>query len=72
MISFYEYMIQNYLFTHGPESGLANDMFYDKSTFPKTDNYKVIHDYLTSFGACSECMNVFEKCFKEYKEKNNG
>lgn len=71
MKSFYDYVIQRYYFTHGPEAGLAVDMLADKKDFPKVkgsdpEAYKILKDYLRKCGACTDCMTVFEKCFNEY------
>lgn len=71
MKSFYDYVVQKYSFTHGPEAGLALDMLADKKEFPKVkgcdpEAKKILIEYLLKCGACTDCMTVFEKCFDEY------
>jgi uncharacterized protein YozE (UPF0346 family) len=71
VISFYDYVVRKYYFSHGPEAGLAVDMYYDRETFPKVagadENTKsTLVSYLKSLGAGRDCLNVFEKVFREY------
>jgi len=72
-MSFYEYMMIRYAGKEGRKSDLANDMEYDK-TFPKSvtwqqaDGKQAIRDYLKSCHACEACLEVFELCWKGYRQ----
>lgn len=73
-MTFYTFMMRNYLDDNGIESDLAHDMKLDKSSFPKnnkgkySEGHKLIRDYLTDKGVCREALEVFEECWKEYLE----
>jgi len=72
-MNFYNYMTRNFIDEDGPRGDLAKDMKMDKATFPKNGVgkfdgwYKIIRDYLLHQGACYECMETFEACWKEYE-----
>lgn len=67
-VSFYSYMIKQYLKEWGPKGDLARDMKYDCKHFPKNHKkgYEIVRGYLEANGACDACMDVFEKSWEEY------
>lgn len=73
-MTFYNFMIRNYLNGNSAKSDLANDMRSDKSSFPKNNSgkypgwHKLIYEYLTTRGACHDAILIFEECWKEYLE----
>lgn len=73
-MTFYNFMMRNYLNSNGAKSDLAHDMRSDKSSFPKNSEgkytgwYKLIYEYLVDRGACHDALLVFEVCWKEYLE----
>lgn len=73
IITFYTYMTRNYLGKASPKGDLAMDIKRDKDRFPKNRSckfngwHRLIQNYLISQGACGDCMEVFEKCWKEYE-----
>lgn len=77
-MTFYNFMIRNYLTDDSPKGDLARDMKRDKVAFPKNDSkkYRVWHDliyiYLMRCEACDDALAIFEICWKEYVlcEKN--
>lgn len=72
-MTFYTYMIRNFLKEDSPEGDLAKDMKRDKDTFPRngtgkfTGNHNMIRRYLEMNHACADCLDVFESCWKEYE-----
>ena len=64
-MTFFEYMMRN-LKRNSPAGYLARDINYDKDNFPKSNDWKVVMDYLFSKDACSECFETFEKCYARY------
>jgi uncharacterized protein YozE (UPF0346 family) len=73
IMTFYEYMKQNYYEKEGRKADLANDMVSDEADFPvgagtkDRDGHGMIRRYLESCLACDDCLEVFEECWKEYK-----
>ena len=71
-MTFYRYMIDNYYKASGRKHDLAYDMKSDWQEFPtrvnasQIDGHKVIRRYLEDCGACDDCLDVFEECWKEY------
>ncbi|MDY5159664.1 YozE family protein [Actinotignum urinale] len=71
-MSFYTYMLENYLTASGPKRDLASDMKSDFETFPRntTKNLQAAHarilGYLQYHHACLACLEVFEECWSEY------
>lgn len=71
-MTFYTYMTRNYLKGAGPKHDLAYDMKLDSAAFPRNakgnlkDGHRIIEEYLLEHDACSECMDVFEDCWREY------
>lgn len=74
IISFYKYMIENFLKEDSPSGDLARDMKADRD-FPRFSiNYERIRDYLERCAACSDCFDIFEECWNSYqiwKEADN-
>ena len=72
-MNFYNYMMKNYYGKTCPEGDLASDMHEDKASFPMNGKgkfngwHKLIRSYLDECGACDACIDVFEKCWKEYE-----
>ncbi len=73
-MTFYNFMMRNYLNGNGIKSDLAYDMHLDKSNFPKNSKgkyigwYKLVCEYLMDRGACHNAILAFEECWKEYLE----
>ena len=71
-MSFYRFMMRSYRGTETPEGDLAHDMERDREHFPKNGKgkfdgwHKLIREHLETCDACSDCLNVFERCWKEY------
>lgn len=71
-MTFYNFMVRNYLGENTPEGDLAEDIHRKKDTFPRNGQgkfngwYKLIRDYLVRHNACQECLAVFEECWEEY------
>ena len=65
-ITFFEYMMKS-LKKDSPAGDLARDMDRDKANFPRSNTRDEIMSYLSSKGACSECLTTFEKCYKRYE-----
>ena len=71
-MNFRNWLRKNYIDENSPEGDFARDVWSDKK-FPsnglrKFDGWhRIFEGYLTRAGACSDCMNVFEKCWKEYE-----
>ena len=66
-ISFYKFMIENYLKDDSPAGDFARDMKADHD-FPKRSIcYTTIYYYLIKKCACAECKDTFDECWKEYK-----
>ena len=64
-MTFFEYMMR-YLKSDTPAGDLARDMHRDKEYFPSSNDGKEIMAYLFAKGACSECLDNFEKCYVQY------
>lgn len=64
-MTFFEYMMK-YLNKDTPAGDLARDLNRDKENFPQSNDGKEIMDYLFSKGACSQCLDTFEKCYAQY------
>jgi uncharacterized protein YozE (UPF0346 family) len=66
-------MMRNHKGDNTAEGDLADDMYLDKEKFPRNSSCKfkgwhdLIKDYLHRQGACSECVSVFEQCWREYE-----
>ncbi len=65
-MTFFDWMMENYLGEDTAEGDLAEDMHHEND-FPKTDEYSKITFYLRQKHACRECLEVFRSCWKEYK-----
>ena len=72
-MTFYTWMMRNYKGDVSPAGDLATDMERDKEGFPRNGagKFQGWHDlilrYLELQGACWECIEVFEECWKEYE-----
>ena len=73
-VSFYRFMISNFLEDDSPAGDLARDMKAD-SDFPRfSTGYERIRDHLERSAACSECFDTFDECWNRYmmrKEADN-
>ena len=73
-MSFFTYMMRNYKGSNTPEGDLAHDMELDENSFPKNctgkfkARHRLIREHLEACDACSDCLAVFERCWKEYVE----
>lgn len=73
-MSFYTFMMRKYKGTNTPEGDLANDMELDRDSFPRNctgkfeGRHKLIREHLEACDACSDCLDVFERYWKEYIE----
>lgn len=76
-MTFYTYMIRNYKGKRQAFGDLADDLYKDKKAFPRNNgrNYKAdrltIRRYLEANGACSACLECFEKAWVEYVDHEN-
>ncbi len=72
-MTFYTYMIKKHLDENSAEGDLAKDIKLDK-TFPRNNSGKYdywhdkIENYLSSHNACSQCIDVFDRCWVCYVE----
>ena len=71
-MTFYTYMMRTHKTRLTSEGDLARDMERDKERFPRNRSckfdvwHRIILDHLLSHRACDECLEAFEKCWKEY------
>lgn len=76
-MTFYNYVKRAYKNADSPEGGFARDMISD-DTFPMDSGrkhmswYEIIENHLLAMGACDECMDAFNNCWKEYISKYGG
>jgi uncharacterized protein YozE (UPF0346 family) len=74
VVSFYKFMITNFLKDDSPAGDLALDMKGDRD-FPRFSiNYERCRDHLERCAACSACFDTFEECWNRYmiwKEAGN-
>ena len=69
-MSFYTWMMKKYIKTQAPEGDLARDMKDDKE-FPHDGDKGKIRQYLEwDCGACSGCLEAFEKAWAEYERES--
>lgn len=67
VISFYRFMIDNYIKDDSPIGDLACEMKADED-FPKRSiSYTTIYYYLIRKNASHECRDAFDEAWKEYK-----
>ena len=65
-MTFYEFMMENYLGQDTAEGDLAEDMYQAGICFP-SGGHRQIRTYLVRQGACPECLVTFERCWRDYK-----
>lgn len=71
-MNFKNWMKKNYLEDTTWKGRLARDIHTDEK-FPKNGVVKfegwrsLMREYLEKHHACDECLDVFEKCWKEYE-----
>jgi len=74
VVSFYKFMILNFLNDESPAGDLARDMKGD-CDFPRFSiSYERVRNYLERCAACSDCFDTFEECWNRYmiwKEAGN-
>ncbi len=68
MMSFYEWMITKYDGQDSPRGDLAQDMKYDE-TFPTSSDKEVLLNYLYNQHACTACLDVFKRCYRDYRKQ---
>ena len=66
-ISFYKFMIENYIKDDSPMGDLARDMKSDRDFPRRSICYTNIYYYLVKKNACDECLDSFHDAWKEYK-----
>jgi len=69
-MSFYNWMMQKYLKKDTWRGDLARDMKEDKN-FPVDGEKESILEHLKNRHACSECIDVFKKCWRDYERAGN-
>lgn len=68
-MSFYTWMMKKHIKTQAPEGDLARDMKDDKE-FPHDGDKEKTQQYLEwNCGACSGCLEAFEKVWAEYERE---
>lgn len=65
-MNFYTWMMKKHINTKAPVGDLARDMKGDRE-FPRDGDKAVIRDYLEGCGACSGCMDAFERAWRKYE-----
>jgi len=66
MIRFKAWTINTYKKENTPEGDLAKDLMLDKN-FPNIKSKHEGLNYLYNLGSCEGAINVFKKCWKQYK-----
>lgn len=67
-MNFYTWMMKKHINTKAPVGDLARDMKDDRE-FPHDGDKETIQGYLESCGACSGCMDAFERAWKKYERE---
>ena len=67
MMTFYDWMIARYQGKNSPSGDLADDMSSDKA-WPAENTRAAIQDHLNNHDACSECVEVFKRCWRDYRK----
>ncbi len=70
-MNFYTWMMKKHINTKAPVGDLARDMKEDRE-FPRDGNKEAVRRYLESGGACSGCMDAFERAWKKYEREAGG
>lgn len=70
-MNFYTWMMKKHINTKAPVGDLARDMKDDRE-FPRDGDKAVIRDYLEGCGACSGCMDAFERAWRKYEREAGG
>ena len=71
-MTFYTFMMRNHRGNDTPAGDLAGDIYSDKDSFPRNCKgkfegwHRILRDHLESRHASTECLDVFEGCWKEY------
>ena len=66
-MSYYDWMIKNFLNGNDRFADLAKDMNSD-CRFPKSNDYDEIYDHLVyDCGACTACVDVFKESWEIFK-----
>lgn len=76
MIITFDKYIKKRMYQDNPESDFKEDVLRDK-TFPKkmtasTENYEHIRRYLFIRRACSEAIQAFNACWRDYYKDQTG
>ena len=66
-MTFYEWMMERYLHRDTPRGDLAEDMKHDVD-FPTESDYELLLNYLIRRHACSECLALFKRCWRDYQK----
>ena len=64
-MTYYRWMMTNYLNDDSPEGDLAHDMKHDIG-FPKKAGRSGILTYLIRRNACAECIRTFDESWRDY------
>ena len=64
-MTFFEYMMR-FVKKDSPSGDLARDMNRDKD-FPMSNDRDEIMNHLRSKGACYDCLNTFDRCYRLYE-----
>ena len=71
-MTFYTFMMRNHRGKQTPAGDLAEDIYRDKDSFPRNGKgkfdgwHRILRSYLERQHACSDCLDVFEKCWEDY------
>lgn len=66
-MTFYDWMMAKYLSKDTPRGDLAHDMHHD-ADFPRDDDYDRLLRYLRYRRACTECVALFKRCWRDYRK----
>ncbi len=66
-MTFYDWMMAKYLSKDTPRGDLAHDMHHD-ADFPRDDDYDRLLRYLRYRRACTECVALFKRCWRDYQK----
>lgn len=64
-MTFFDYMMR-YVKKDSQSGDLARDMKRDKD-FPVSNDRDEIMNYLRGKGACYDCLNTFDRCYRQYE-----
>lgn len=71
-MTFYTFMMRNYLNEDSPAGALAQDMHCGNENFPRNRSckfngwYQLIRSHLEQKNACNNSLKIFDECWEEY------